>query len=121
MSEEDKEAIEYLEDSFKNTVTHKEKFNIIKNLIKSQQEEIEKNKKLINNKNERLLEYAKDIAKKDKIIDEISDFMISLNIDNTICKKSNCTSNLINNTLVRDCKNCIKQYFEKKVGESNEN
>lgn len=62
-------------------------------------------------------EFAKlnrEIEKKDKIIDLMADFMISLDIDETICKNSKCISNLINNNLVHDCKNCIKQYFEER-------
>lgn len=47
MTEEEKKAIEYLQDSLKNTVTHKEKLNVILNLIQKQQTELEKKNKMI--------------------------------------------------------------------------
>lgn len=77
---------------------------IVLNLIKSQQEEIDKNKKLINNKNERLLEYAKDIAKKDKIIDLMATDIYDMQIE---CNRYFCN--------IEE----VKEKFEKKVDESN--
>lgn len=91
MSEEDKKAIEYLEDSLKNTVTHKEKFNIIKNLIKSQQEELEK---------------------KDKIIDLMLDMLVRVHSENKQIE-------LIANANIEEKKKQAKEYLKKKVEESN--
>lgn len=116
MPEEEK-AIEYLEDKIKYLETHiknyeksdckttiyhnlikeKESLEIILNLIKSQQEELEK---------------------KDKIIDEA----VAVIIDSSICDyfiKDNCKHYAGENK--KTCDNCIKQHFEKKVEESNEN
>ena len=63
MTEEEKKAIEYLENSLNSTITHKKQLNIVKNLIQKQQEEINK---------------------KDKIIDETCKFLEDLQLSKDI-------------------------------------
>lgn len=113
MTEEDKKAIEYLEDSFKNTVTHKEKLNIIKNLIKSQQKEM----KILKSKRVNMFEQLDCIDKKNKMINEMARF-IEERIDECPYdfwieaeKELNCEN------CEEDYAKCWKQYFEKKVEE----
>lgn len=121
MSEEEKKAIEYFtkridicnenanicdENDFDEEATQlreEQAFTeTILNLIQSQQKEIEKMKKLINNKNKRLLEYAEDIAKKDKMVDLILE-EIAFDYDiNSI-------------TDIATIKKQLKEKFEKKV------
>ena len=60
------------------------------------------------------------LKEKDKQIDLMANFMIAGLEDiafNAICKKSNCIYELRDNrsTGFRKCKNCIKQYFKRKV------
>lgn len=62
MTEEEKKAIEYLENSLKSTVTHKEQLNIIKNLIQKQQKEL----KILKDKNKDLLRKLRNRVKEVK-------------------------------------------------------
>lgn len=62
----------------------------------------------------------KQIKKKDKMIDLMAGFMLGGLEDfafNAICKKGKCVYELKDNrpTEFRQCKNCIKQYFERKA------
>ena len=67
-----------------------------------------------------LKEKDTEIEKKDKQMDLMADFMIGGLEDiafKAICKKSNCVYELKDNrpTKCRKCKDCIKQYFKRKV------
>lgn len=125
---EEKKAIEYLENSFKNTITHKEQLNIIKNLMQRKQNEIEKLSKQSRRYDkqaqqyfERGLEISLELTKKDKIIDEMArfieerlnecpyDFWIETE------KELNCEN------CEEDYAKCWKQYFEKRVDKTNMN
>lgn len=50
---------------------------------------------------------------KDKIIEQMTYYIMNLDIDEDICKKVNCDTN----SGELDCKDCIKQYFENKAKE----
>ena len=61
-----------------------------------------------------LKEKDTEIQKKDKMIDLMAEYISDLDIDEDICKKqsdNNCDD--INREV--ECKECIKQYFERKV------
>ena len=61
-----------------------------------------------------LKEKDAEIEKKDKMIDLMAEYISDLDIDEDICKKqsdNNCDD--INREV--ECKECIKQYFERKV------
>ena len=61
-----------------------------------------------------LKEKDTEIQKKDKMIDLMAGYISDLDIDEDICKKqsdNNCDD--INREV--ECKECIKQYFERKV------
>lgn len=61
-----------------------------------------------------LKEKEAEIEKKDKMIDLMAEYISDLDIDEDICKKqsdNNCDD--INREV--ECKECIKQYFERKV------
>lgn len=96
----DKEAQAYLEElAGDNTLTRR--------TIKQLQEENEK----------AVAEYMKwqkqELEQKDKIIEQMTYYIMNLDIDEDICKKVNCDTN----SGELDCKDCIKQYFENKAKE----
>lgn len=53
------------------------------------------------------------LEEKDKIIEQMTYYIMNLDIDEDICQKVNCDTN----SGELDCKDCIKQYFENKVKE----
>lgn len=60
-----------------------------------------------------------EIEKKDKMIDLMAEYISDLDIDEDICKKqsdNNCDD--INREV--ECKECIKQYFERKAEQKGE-
>jgi hypothetical protein len=66
-----------------------------------------------------LKEKDAEIEKKDKMIDLMAEYISDLDIDEDICKKqsdNNCDD--INREV--ECKECIKQYFEKQAKEKGE-
>lgn len=96
------------------------------NMLKEKDAEVEEYKKMIaagiinTVKDELMQERNKEIEKKDKIIDLMADYMLSGLDDtafNNICKQGHCVHELKDNRLTkcRKCKDCIKQYFERKV------
>lgn len=54
-----------------------------------------------------------ELDQKDKIIEQMTYYIMNLDIDEDICKKVNCDTN----SGELDCKDCIKQYFENKAKE----
>lgn len=54
-----------------------------------------------------------ELEQKDKIIEQMTYYIMNLDIDEDICKKVNCDTN----SGELDCKDCIKQYFENKAKE----
>ena len=82
-----------------------EAIQTILNLIEKLQKENEK----------ALAEYMKwqkqEMEQKDKIIEQMTYYIMNLDIDEDICKKVNCDTN----SGELDCKDCIKQYFENKA------
>lgn len=111
MTDKEKEAIQtfefFLDDISKNggctidiDFQHKKEYEAmwkIVNLIPTQQEEIEK---------------------KDKIIDEMVKYISDLDIDEDICMK-NVVNTEICNEEYSNCKECIKEYFINKVEKEN--
>ena len=105
MSEEEKKAIEwlkYLQETRKEQIRQQawvgtntfDAIDEVLNLIEKQQAEIEK---------------------KDKIIDEMAEFLEDeLTID-TFCIKENCYADEYVNGHCQKCLNCIIEYFTKKV------
>lgn len=55
----------------------------------------------------------KELKQKDKIIEQMTYYIMNLDIDEDICKKVNCDTN----SGELDCKDCIKQYFINKAKE----
>jgi len=53
------------------------------------------------------------LKEKDKIIEQMTYYIMNLDIDEDICKRVNCDTN----SGELDCKDCIKQYFKNKVKE----
>lgn len=55
------------------------------------------------------------IEKKDKIIDEMAKYISEIDTSEEICENIDCDENTNIHTGEIDCKNCIKEYFKKKV------
>lgn len=110
-----------------------EDLETVLNMLKEKDAEIEKYKKLLadnlaKNLNDSIKAKEKadtdlddldkgwkvELEKKDKMIDLMAEYISDLDIDEDICKKqsdNNCDD--INREV--ECKECIKQYFERKV------
>ena len=111
----------------------KESLETVLYMLKEKDEEIEKYKNLLasnlaRNLNDSIkakekantdlkfldLGWKTELEKKDKMIDLMAEYISDLDIDEDICKKqsdNNCDD--INREV--ECKECIKQYFERKV------
>lgn len=78
---------------------------------------VENIEKLQKENEKSLAEYMKwqkqELKQKDKIIEQMTYYIMNLDIDEDICKKVNCDTN----SGELDCKDCIKQYFENKAKE----
>lgn len=55
----------------------------------------------------------KEIENKDKIIDEMATYIVTLDIEEDICKKTK--NEHCDKMNFGECEDCIKQYFERKV------
>ena len=58
----------------------------------------------------------KQLEKKDKVIDEMAGYIMYLDIDEDICMKNTTNTELCNEKYT-NCKECIKEYFYKRVSE----
>ena len=78
---------------------------------------VENIEKLQKENEKALAEYMKwqkqELKQKDKIIEQMTYYIMNLDIDEDICKKVTCDTN----SGELDCKDCIKQYFENKAKE----
>ena len=100
-----------------NSIKAKEKADTdLDDLNKGWQVELEKYKQLYNKALDDAVTTSHDNMKKDKMIDLMAEYISDLDIDEDICKKqsdNNCDD--INREV--ECKECIKQYFERKESE----
>ena len=117
MTEEEREIVKkferlYLKDFNNEKITNEDRLSYIEcvlmsNLIEKLQKENEK----------ALAEYMEwqkqELEQKDKIIEQMTYYIMNLDIDEDICKKVNCDTN----SGELDCKDCIKQYFINKAKE----
>lgn len=136
LSEEEKESIEQLKSWREYIIKNKEKVNKVNdlefylrtvlNLIAKLKKENKEKDKYIKNSENITTEMSNDINKllleikeKDKQIDLMAEYISNLDIDEDFCKEqadNNCDD--INREV--ECKDCIKQYFEKQVEEKGE-
>ena len=63
-----------------------------------------------------VLELTKEIEQKDKQIDLMAEYISKRDVEEDICMKNRINADLCNEDYT-NCKNCIKQYFERKVEE----
>ena len=66
--------------------------------------------------NEAIEKLLAELEEKDKIIDLMSDFINNYDIDEEICAQVVNCNDFINK---EKCKECIKEYFEKRIQEEN--
>lgn len=107
MIKEQEEVINKLRKITNRQILYGNKFGITIEGFRELQEDIET---VLN----MLKEKEAEIEKKDKMIDLMAEYISDLDIDEDICKKqsdNNCDD--INREV--ECKECIKQYFERKV------
>lgn len=121
MSEEEKEAIENIKalkilfeiddkkDFEATPLVQKEMAKDLRTLLNLIEKLSKENEQLRTEMNS----LQKELKKKDKIIEQMTYYIMNLDIDEDICKKVNCDTN----SGELDCKDCIKQYFENKVKE----
>ena len=120
----EQEAIEYLKESvliYKNTIPKiSESIGTVLSMLKEKDKEIEKLKeenknimKLNANMSKRHLDDIFKIKRKDKIIDLMAEKIDQLGND----YDDFCIDTIWNEDYDEDCKNCIKQYFERKSEE----
>lgn len=120
MTEQEQKAIEKLE--IEGTENNYLEVKIVLDLVDKQQETLRKqsytNKKLRNKiktvRKERN-KLQKDIEIKDKVIDELINFLLNYDIDEDYCKKIERQE--CNKYKEGYCDKCIKQHFYKKVEE----
>lgn len=117
MTEEEKNAIHELKCLYVNSenITLEQKFAIetALNLIRKQQEEIEKNMNFINYLQLQDVEKLGQIIKKDKMIAEMAREIHILSYDSI----KYCDNKNNGDCEIAHCKDCIIEFFEKKVGE----
>lgn len=99
-------------------LTDLQSLDIVLSIIENQKERIDYLTRSIERKEQSLIEeheenieYYTMIERKDKIIEQMTYYIMNLDIDEDICKKVNCDTN----SGELDCKDCIKQYFENKA------
>lgn len=103
-----------------------EAIETVLNMLKEKDTEIEKKDKMIDLRNKELIIKEDELKfsdeeriKLNKMIDLMAEYISDLDIDEDICKKqsdNNCDD--INREV--ECKECIKQYFEKQAKEKGE-
>ena len=84
-----------------------------KRVLKINEVLLKENEQLRREMNSLQKELILECEEKDKIIEQMTYYIMNLNIDEDICKKVNCDTN----SGELDCKDCIKQYFENKAKE----
>ena len=101
-------------------LTDLQSLDIVLSIIENQKERIDYLTRSIERKEQSLIEeheenieYYTMIEKKDKIIEQMTYYIMNLDIDEDICQKVNCDTN----SGELDCKECIIAYFENKVKE----
>lgn len=107
MTKEQEEVINKLRKITNRQILYGNKFGITIEGFRELQEDIETVLNMLKEKDA-------EIEKKDKMIDLMAEYISDLDIDEDICKKqsdNNCDD--INREV--ECKECIKQYFERKV------
>lgn len=120
MTDEQKRALEVLENVCTDDCVNKA-FVVepIKQLIQTQQEEIEdlkwKNKIYVKS----IKSHANAMEKKDKVIEEMAKYIEDESTVDEFCSKENCYADDYENGHCRKCLNCIKEYFINKVEEEN--
>lgn len=121
MTEEEKKAVERIEDTFYSDlgkgINKFQKITLYEDSIRDVRILLNLLEKLQKENEKALAEYMEwqkqELEQKDKIIEQMTYYIMNLDIDEDICKKVNCDTN----SGELDCKDCIKQYFINKAKE----
>ncbi len=121
MNEREKKAVERIEDTFYSDlgkgINKFQKITLYEDSIRDVRILLNLLEKLQKENEKALAEYMEwqkqELEQKDKIIEQMTYYIMNLDIDEDICKKVNCDTN----SGELDCKDCIKQYFINKAKE----
>ncbi len=121
MTNEQREAIEYLKESvliYKNTIPKiSEAIETVLSMLKEKNEQIVKYEKIY--KEYDCYRWVKELDKKDRQIDLMAEYIANRDNDEDICKYqvAEWCEDEEDGVLIEVCRKCIKQYFERKVEE----
>lgn len=120
MNEKEKKAIKSMKEfayTIHGTLSIKEAQTVL-NLLEKKDKEIQFQKEINKTEQNRHKQTEKSLKgqlqKKDMIIDLMAEYIDGLDIDEDICSKNTFNPELCNEEY-SNCKDCIKQYFERKV------
>ena len=125
LSEEEKKAINSLKNEYKKLEEEgnilfplfKQQAKTILNLITKLQKENEELTTALSKQSKDIGNYLVELQQKDKQIDLMAGYISNLDIDEDICKEQS-DNNCDDINREADCKDCIKQYFEKLTKEN---
>ena len=92
----------------------KETIDTVLSLIKEQQEEIGSLQKELNEENKRSMILANNDKFKEQVIDLMVEYISKQDIEEDICMKNKTNPDWCNEDY-SNCKDCIKQYYEREV------
>ncbi len=100
---------------------HKEYARLSSNRVVISETDLETVLSMLKQNSAELAEKSAEIEKKDKQIDLMAKYLAINGVERDICNekriKENCKNVTVDNITVHRCKECIKQYFERKVEE----
>ena len=107
-----KTSVQFINDTIETDKKNKEDLEM---LYRGCQEEIETLKRDFEIVDHECSRLEKEDIKKDLIINEMAEYISGLDVDEDICKNIDCDENTNIYTGDINCKQCIKQYFERKI------
>lgn len=113
MTDEEKKEINKLKEKYQTEFLDDYELRFIFNVVKKQQEEIEKYKYLYQKALDNTIKADKENIKKDKIIDKMIDALMSHNEHFNYCDKK------LHKKHKGNCQECLKEYFINKAEEEN--
>ena len=112
MTEEEKKAIEYYSNKEVSFEVNFDKKKLLKDLGITEEDSFENQQIRIKTLLNLINKLQKENKEKDKQIDLMAEYISNLDIDENICKEQS-DNNCDDINREADCKDCIKQYFEK--------
>ena len=125
LSEEERKVIQYLQQEYEKLIKegnilfplYKHQAETLLNLITKLRQENEELTTALSKQSKDIGNYLVELQQKDKQIDLMAVYISNLDIDEDICKEQS-DNNCDDINREADCKDCIKQYFEKLTKEN---